>query len=114
MKKKQVTAERRARRVRARVRGTAERPRLSVIRSEKHIRAQVIDDAKGRTLAAAADQDVDAKGTPVEKAQAVGKLLAERALAQGIKAVAFDRGSRRYHGRVAALADGAREGGLQL
>lgn len=112
MKAKRERAERRASRVRARIHGTAECPRLSVKRSLKHIYAQLIDDATGRTIASASDKDVAAKGKPVETAKAVGAKLAEKAKEAGIAQVVFDRGSNRYMGRVAALADGAREGGL--
>ncbi len=96
---------------------SAGRPRLSVFRSGRHIYAQVIDDAAGRTLAAASSLDKNLRegrkhGADKEAATAVGKLVAERALAAGITAVVFDRGSYLYHGRVKALADGAREGGL--
>lgn len=112
MKTKRERAERRAHRVRARIRGTAECPRLSVTRSLKHIYAQLIDDVAGRTLASASDKDVTEKGKPVETAKSVGSKLAEKAKAAGITQVVFDRGSNRYMGRVAALADGAREGGL--
>jgi large subunit ribosomal protein L18 len=95
------------------------RARLSVFRSSKHIYAQVIDDAKGETLAAASSldktlRDGGTKGTDIGAAKAVGKLLAERALQKGIKDVVFDRGGYRYHGRVKALADSAREGGLNF
>jgi large subunit ribosomal protein L18 len=111
--------QRRAFRVRKRLRGTPERPRLSVARSHKHIAAQVIDDASGRTLAAASSLDKDLAGRlksggNCTAAQAVGKAIAERAIAAGIKAVCFDRGAYRYHGRVAALASAAREGGLSF
>lgn len=106
--------DRRIARVRARVRGKAERPRLTVARTLKHIYAQVIDDVSGRTLAAASDKDVKgAKGQkPVEIATAVGTVLAERAKAKKITQVVFDRRDKRYHGRVKALAEGARAGGL--
>ena len=95
------------------------RPRLSVFRSEKNIHAQVIDDARGHTLAAASSLDKGRKaalktGADKAAASAVGKLLAERALAAGVKQVVFDRGSYLYHGRVKALADAAREGGLDF
>ena len=95
------------------------RPRLSVFRSEKNIHAQVIDDARGHTLAAASSLDKGLKaalktGADKTAASAVGKLLAERALAAGVKQVVFDRGSYLYHGRVKALADAAREGGLDF
>lgn len=111
---------RRKARIRARVVGTAARPRLAVFRSLKHMRAQIVDDASGRTLAAAADADLAKKKTAapegmagkVAAAYAVGQLIAERAKAAGITAVVFDRGGQRYHGRIRALADGARAGGL--
>ena len=98
-------------------RKTVGRPRLSVFRSGKHIYAQVIDDAAGRTLAAASSLDRDLRtqlrtGADKDAASAVGKLVAERALAAGVTAVVFDRGSYLYHGRVKALAEAAREGGL--
>ena len=106
---------RRSNRVRAKIAGTAERPRLSVFRSSKHIYAQLIDDAKGVTLAAAGSTGKDSKyGGNVAAAKAVGQKLAEAAKAKGIKQAAFDRGHYRYHGRVKALADAAREGGLQF
>ena len=104
-------------RVRKKVRGTAERPRLAVFRSNRHIYAQVIDDVNGRTLAAASTVETDARSTPtgtVDAAKAVGKLVAERALKKGVKEVAFDRGRYLFHGRVKALADAAREGGLNF
>jgi large subunit ribosomal protein L18 len=108
---------RRSFRVRKRVRGTPERPRLSVVRSHKHISVQLIDDLAGKTLAAASSQDKHLSGKlksggNQDAAQAVGKAIAERAIAAGVKAVAFDRGPYRYHGRVAALANAAREAGL--
>jgi large subunit ribosomal protein L18 len=109
--------QRRHRRVRQKVAGTAERPRLAVFRSNRHIVAQLIDDRAGRTLAAAStvEADLRTKATGnIEAAGAVGRLIAERAKAAGIKAVVFDRGGARYHGRVAALADAAREAGLEL
>ena len=104
-------------RIRKRVQGTAERPRLAVFRSLNHIYAQVIDDRTGRTLAAAstAEKSVEVKsGGNVEAAKVVGKLVAERAKQAGIGAVVFDRGGFLYHGRVKALADAAREGGLEF
>lgn len=113
-KQNRERATRRAARVRARIRGTAECPRLSVKRSLKHIYAQLIDDVAGRTLASASDKDVDAKGKPAEIAKAVGAKIAEKAKSAGVSSVVFDRGSNRYMGRVAALADGAREGGLNF
>ena len=112
--------ERRDARVRRTLRARASgRPRLSVFRSSKHIYAQVIDDAAGRTLAAASSLEKDIKGglkTGADKAaaEAVGKLLAQRAVEAGVKAVVFDRGGYIYHGRVKALADAAREGGLDF
>src|SRR3989339_967760 len=106
-KQKRLKAHLRAHRVRARIHGTAEQPRLSVKRSLKHIYAQLIDDSIGRTLAAASDMDVTEKRKPLEVAKLVGKLLADRAKQKGVNDVTFDRGSYRYHGRVAALAEGA-------
>lgn len=114
IQKKRASAARRAARVRAVVRGTKEAPRLSVKRSAKHIYAQLIDDGAGRTLCASSDAQAKAAGKPVEVARAVGKALGEKAKALGISAAVFDRGSYRYHGRVAALADGAREAGLNF
>lgn len=114
MKDKRFHAKRRAHRVRARLHGTAACPRLSVKRSLRHIYAQMIDDDAGRTLVAASDVDVKEKGRPVEVAKKVGTVLGERAKAKGITLAVFDRGSYRYHGRVAALADGAREAGLSF
>ena len=106
---------RRAVRVRSKVRGTAERPRLSVFRSNKAIWVQVIDDSSGRTLAAADSNHLTETGlSKTDKAVKVGGLIAERAKAAGIERVVFDRGSYLYHGRVKALADGAREGGLDF
>ena len=104
-------------RVRKKVTGSAGRPRLVVNRSARHMFAQIVDDSAGRTLAAASTLDATiraAEGDKTAKARKVGELLAQRAAAVGIAAVVFDRGGYRYHGRVAALADGAREGGLQL
>lgn len=99
-------------RVRKKVNGTTERPRLNVFRSNKAIYCQLIDDSKGHTLATASSKDLN--GTKTEQATAVGKAIAEKAKAAGIEAVVFDRGGYLYHGRVKALADGAREGGLQF
>jgi len=93
--------------------GTAQRPRLSVFRSLKNISVQVIDDRAGRTLAAASSMEKKA-GANIAAAKLVGKLIAERAIAKGIKKVVFDRGKALYHGRVKALAEAAREGGLQF
>jgi large subunit ribosomal protein L18 len=104
---------RRRRRVRARVTGTAERPRLSVYRSNKGVFAQLIDDGKGHTLAAVNWIEPDLrKLTATEQAKKAGELLAERAKSAGVETCVFDRGGYQYHGRVKALADGAREGGL--
>ncbi len=104
------------RRIRKVVHGTPGRPRLSVFRSNKEIYAQIIDDEAGKTLVAASsrDKDIDAKGTKIEISAAVGKALGEKALKAGIKKVAFDRNGYLYHGRVKALADGAREAGLEF
>ena len=102
-------------RVRKKVAGSAARPRLVVTRSARHIYAQVVDDLVGHTLASASTLDTDvrgAEGDKKERARKVGALVAERAKAAGIDSVVFDRGGNRYHGRVAALADGARENGL--
>jgi len=116
----QTTTERRADRVRRAVKAAANgRPRLSVHRSSKNIYAQIIDDANGATLAAASTLESALKGSlktgaDTEAATAVGKLVAERALAAGVKAVVFDRGRFIYHGRVKALAEAAREGGLDF
>jgi large subunit ribosomal protein L18 len=109
--------ERRHRRVRKKVGGTAERPRLAVFRSNRHIVAQVIDDTRGATVAAASTVEASLRAGPtgnVEAAKAVGKLVAERAREAGVTRVVFDRGGTRYHGRVAALADAAREAGLEF
>jgi large subunit ribosomal protein L18 len=121
MKRQETTIrrERRHRRVRAKVAGTSERPRLNVFRSNRHIFAQLIDDSKGNTLAAAStlDADVRAKAAELKKrdeAKAVGKLLAQRAIEKGLKQVVFDRGGYQYHGRIRSLAEGAREGGLEF
>ena len=102
-------------RLRLRISGSADRPRLSVFRSAKFIYAQVIDDATGRTLAAASSREAELAGdTKVDTARAVGRAVAERAKAAGVGAVVFDRGGYQYHGRVRSLAEGAREGGLDL
>ena len=104
-------------RVRKKITGTPARPRLVVNRSAKHIFAQIIDDTVGRTLASASTLDdsiKSASGDKTAKSKLVGQLLAERAKAAGLNAVVFDRGGYQYHGRIAALADGAREGGLTL
>jgi len=102
-------------RIRSRVSGTGERPRLAVFRSVKHIYAQVIDDTKGHTVVAASSSEKDVKnGGNVAGAKEIGKLVAERAKDKGIKAVVFDRGGYQYHGRVKALAEAAREAGLEF
>ncbi len=116
-KEKVLARQRRHRRVRKRVRGTAERPRLAVFRSNRHITAQVIDDTAGRTLAAASTVERDLRSGPTgnkDAATTVGRLVAERARAAGVTRVVFDRGGFLYHGRVAAVADAAREAGLEL
>jgi large subunit ribosomal protein L18 len=106
---------RRRRRVRAKVRGTAERPRLSVFRSNRGVSVQLIDDVDGRTLAAVTWTEADLKGLQsMEQAKRAGELIAERAKAAGVETVVFDRGGYQYHGRVRALAEGAREGGLRF
>lgn len=106
---------RRHRRVRAKLAGTASRPRLAVFRSNAYIYAQLIDDATGHTLAAASDLGTErASMDRTARAEAIGKLVAERAQALGITAVVFDRGGRRYHGRVKALAEAARSAGLKF
>ena len=104
-------------RIRAKVQGTAQKPRLSVFRSNKDIYAQLIDDATGTTLAAANSRQADIvahKGNKVEKSVMVGKVLAQKALALGVETCVFDRGGYLYHGRVKAISDGAREGGLKF
>ncbi len=118
-KQKRLARLRRHRRVRKRVFGTPERPRLNVYRSLTHIYAQIIDDTVGHTLASASTIDREIRervaGLPkTEQARIVGRVLAERALAKGVTKVAFDRGGYKYHGRVKALAEGAREGGLDF
>ena len=113
---KKQAKDRRHRRLRVKVSGTAEVPRLSVCRTGIHIYAQLIDDDKGVTLCAAStvEKDFDGYGGNKDAANRVGKLIAERALAKGIKTVVFDRGGNIYHGRVQSLAEGAREGGLDF
>lgn len=117
--KKQQSRERRKKRVRARISGTAERPRLNVFRSLTNIYAQVIDDAQGHTLVSASTVDSEVAAqlegkTKAEAAKIVGQTVAQRAKNAGISKVVFDRGGYRYHGRIAALAEGAREGGLEF
>ena len=115
-KQKREARIRRHRRVRKKVKGTAVRPRLAVFRSNRHISAQVIDDRTGRTLAAASTTESELRSSSgtVATAKQVGEKLAERAKAAGVEAVVFDRGGFIYHGRVAALAEGARSGGLEF
>jgi large subunit ribosomal protein L18 len=105
----------RRRRVRAKIVGTAERPRISVFRSNRGIQAQLVDDLAGHTLAAVSWTESDLRDLkPMEQAEQAGKTLAERATAAGVEAAVFDRGGYRYHGRVKAFADGVREGGLTV
>jgi large subunit ribosomal protein L18 len=107
--------QRRRRRVRAKIRGSAERPRLAVYRSNRGLYAQLIDDDKGHTIAQASWSEADVRKLDgSERAKKAGELLAERAKKAGVETCIFDRGGYRYHGQVAALADGAREGGLQF
>lgn len=119
-KQKTIRLERRKRSVRVNVFGSPERPRLSVFRSDKHIYAQIIDDHAGRTLAAAASTSAEVRGPDLKTggnlaaAKKVGLAIAAKAKQAGVTAVCFDRGGRRYHGRVKALADAAREGGLKF
>ena len=106
---------RRRRRVRAKVRGSAERPRLAVFRSNRGVHAQLIDDVRGQTLAAVTWTEDDLRGLkPMEQAKRAGELLAERAKAAGVESAVFDRGGYQYHGRVRAFAEGVREGGLTV
>ena len=116
-KQKQEARSRRHYRVRKKVEGSSDRPRLAVFRSNKHISVQVIDDLTGRTLAAASTVEKDLRGGATgnkDAATAIGKLVAERAKAAGVTRVVFDRGGFLYHGRVAAVADAAREAGLEF
>jgi large subunit ribosomal protein L18 len=112
-RRKRAARVRRHARVRTDVSGTAQRPRLAVYRSNRHIYAQLIDDRQARTLASASDLDVE-EGDKKARAKRVGGALAERARAAGVQRAVFDRGGRLYHGRVAAVAEGAREGGLEI
>lgn len=122
MSKQKLLTQRRTRRrfhVRNKLRGNSDRPRLTVYRSHRHVIAQVIDDSTGRTLASASTHDTSLRdqisyGGNKDAAALVGKAIAERALAAGVSVVSFDRGHYKYHGRVAALADAAREAGLSL
>jgi large subunit ribosomal protein L18 len=116
MHNRQEARERRHRRVRKKVRGTPERPRLAVFRSNKHVYAQVIDDVNGRTLAAASTKEKGFSGATatVDAAKQIGKLVGERAKAAGIDTVVLDRGGFKYHGRVAGVTDAVREAGLKV
>lgn len=111
---KRAHREKRRKRVRRKLAGTAERPRLSVYRSNVHIYAQLINDDAGHTLAAADSREVGEAENRKESARKVGELIARKASEAGIETVVFDRGGNKYHGRIAALAEGAREGGLKL
>ena len=116
-KSKSASRSRRQLRIRKRISGTTVRPRLVVNRSARHVFVQVVDDTKGLTVASASTLEADLRafdGDKTAKAKRVGELVAERAKAAGIEAVVFDRGGNKYHGRIAAVADGAREGGLSL
>ena len=116
-KSKSAQRSRRQLRIRKRISGTAVRPRLVVNRSARHVFVQVVDDTKGLTVASASTLEADLRafdGDKTAKAKRVGELVAKRAKAAGIEAVVFDRGGNKYHGRIAAVADGAREGGLSL
>ena len=108
------SVKRRHQRVRKKVSGTAERPRLCVFRSNNHIYAQVIDDVAQHTLVSASDFNLESRGATCEASAEVGKLVAQRAIDRGINKVVFDRGGNLYHGRIKALADGAREAGLDF
>ena len=113
-KQKRSARVRRHARVRKKITGSAGRPRLAVYRSNRHIYAQLIDDAQAHTLVAASDREVAGAASKTEAAKAVGELLADRAKQAGIEEAVFDRGGRLYHGRVAAVAEGAREKGLHI
>lgn len=112
--KKQLGRARRAHRTRVAMHGTELKPRLSVSRSLKHIYAQLINDDKGVTIAAASDSEVKSKSRPLDVAKEVGMIIGQKAKVAGVETVVFDRGPFRYHGRVASLADGARESGLKF
>jgi large subunit ribosomal protein L18 len=114
MEAKRAHKNRRRTRIRRKIIGTAERPRLSVYRSNVHIYAQLVDDLEGHTLTAANSREAEGAENRTDAARLVGKLLASRASNAGIETVVFDRGGNMYHGRVAALAEGARAGGLKL
>lgn len=114
MFRKEIRRKKIRSRIRSRVAGTAQKPRLSVFRSNKYIYAQLIDDLSGTTLVASSSRSISEKSTNTEVSTLVGKALAEKAATAGITEVVFDRGGYLYHGRVKALADGAREGGLKF
>ena len=117
MTSRSAQRQRRQRRVRKKVNGTTNRPRLSVFRSNRHISAQIIDDENGRTVVAASTSEADMRGVTTRNKEAASKegpLVAERAQVAGVQSVVFDRGGNKYHGRVAALADAAREAGLKF
>src|ERR1700761_1149436 len=115
VKTKEASRLNRPRRVRAKVVGTAERPRISVFRSNRGIQAQLVDDLSGHTLAAVSWTEADLRSLkPMEQAEKAGEALAERAKAAGVSSAVFDRGGYRYHGRVKAFAEGVREGGLTV
>jgi len=115
---KMVVRAKRKRRIRANVSGTGERPRLAVFRSNRYLYAQIVDDAKGHTVAAASSQEEEFRNKKVknnlEGAKTLGEMMAKRALAKGVKAVVFDRGGYLYHGRIKSFADAAREAGLKF
>ncbi|MGH2684368.1 MAG: 50S ribosomal protein L18 [Actinomycetota bacterium] len=113
---KRESRQRRHRRVRKRIQGAAERPRLAVYRSNRHIYVQLVDDVAGRTLASASSLEEDARGNGDKKvvAKRVGELIARRAREAGVERAVFDRGGRLFHGRVRSVAEGAREGGLKI
>lgn len=114
IKIKHQQMKRRSHRTRAKIKGTSNKPRLSVKRSLKHIYAQIINDVTGKTLVAASDMEIKKKQKPIEVAKEVGLLIGSKAKKAGIDEIVFDRGSYKYHGRVASLADGARESGLKF
>lgn len=114
MLRKQLKRQRIHTKIRAKISGTKDRPRLSVFRSSQHIYAQLVDDDNAKVLVQVSDVKVKAKGTKVNKSMEVGKLIAKEAIAKKIESVVFDRGGNVYHGRIKAVADGAREGGLKF
>ncbi len=114
MLEKQQQKHRRHRRIRAKVIGTKERPRLSVFRSNQHTYVQLIDDQESKTLVSVNDLKIKGKGSKIEISKQIGKLVAEKALAKKIKEVVFDRGGYKYHGRIKAIAEAARQGGLKF